>query len=394
MCIIRLLISLVIFFHCTETFAFTKVESWDCKILPTEREVYIDTESGRSMTFITTHESEDINLYFHDRSWLPDGDIALFTSDRTGRREIYGYFEGSGEIIAFNPDDQEAAFNPVASRFRNEMFVFWNHGVYIWKILIEAGTVKVNAIKLTELPENAIPISSINENSNGTVICYAYRLNGKYHIAKVNRVQKKAEIILQTNFEIQHLQFSHERPGLLCFARSYGTDTAPADSKDDPHARIWLMDIEQKIPLPAFYQVPGELVTHECWWVDDKITFIGGHRSEEGHVKTWDLKTGEIAIKGAGAWMPGLEARVISKYNWWHAAGSPDGRWIAADNWHGIIALFDANTTQMHILTENHRVYGKGAHPHVGWDNTGKKIIFSSNLRGNADVCIMQINMP
>ncbi|MCC5930954.1 MAG: PD40 domain-containing protein [Cyclobacteriaceae bacterium] len=374
--------------------AFSNKESWVCKILPAEREVYTDPSTGLQMTFITNHKAEDLNLYFHDRSWLPKNDIVLFTSDRSGRREIYGYSEKSGNIIAFNPENQLAAFNPVASRFRNEVFVFWKQALYVWQIESNDQVIKVTAIKLTDLPENAVPISSINENSNGKVLCYAYRLAEKYHIGIINIEEARSEIICQTDFEIQHLQFSHERSGLLSFARSYGTDTAPAHSKDNPHARIWLLDIEQKVPLPAFYQVPGELVTHECWWVNDRITFIGGHRPEEGHVKTFDLKTGEIVIKGAGAWMPDQEPQVISRYNWWHAAGSPDGKWIAADNWHGVIAIFDAKSTRMHILTENHRVYGKGAHPHVGWDNDGKKIIFSSNLRGNADVCIMQINKP
>lgn len=391
---IRLSILFAVTFYHSVTLAFGNIDSWDCKVLPAEREMYTDSVTGLQMTFITTHEAEDVNLYFHDRSWLPDNDVVIFTSLRSGRREIYGYFEDTGNIIAFNPEDEEAAYNPVASRFKNEIFVFWKGGVFVWGVQIDDKKVKIKATKLAGLPNQAVPISSINENSNGSVICYAYRLNGKYHIATINRVHKKNEILYQTDFEIQHLQFSHERPGLLSFARSYGTDTAPEDSKDNPHTRIWLLDIDRKIPIPAFYQVPGELVTHECWWVDDKITFIGGHRPEEGHVKTWDLKTGEIAVKGVGAWMPGLEPRVISRYNWWHASGSPDGKWIAADNWHGIIALFDAKTTQMHILTQNHRVYGKGAHPHVGWDNSGRKIIFSSNLRGNPDVCIMQINTP
>ena len=81
--------------------------------------------------------------------------------------------------------------------------------------------------------------------------------------------------------------------------------------------------------MPAFYLVPGELVTHECWWVNDQITFIGGHRKEEGHVKVLDLKTNEIRIVGAGAWLENIEARDLAKVNWWHASGSPDGRWVA-----------------------------------------------------------------
>jgi len=94
---------------------------------------------------------------------------------------------------------------------------------------------------------------------------------------------------------------------------------------------------------------------------------------------------------GAGGWLPGVEASPLSAINWWHASGSPDGRWVAADNWHGIIALFDAQTTRMHTLTTHHRTYGGGAHPHVGWDLTGKSVEFTSNKLGSPDVCIGEI---
>ncbi|MBN1464299.1 hypothetical protein JXA02_00965, partial [candidate division KSB1 bacterium] len=97
---------------------------------------------------------------------------------------------------------------------------------------------------------------------------------------------------------------------------------------------------------------------------------------------------GDIRIIGAGAWWEEGTAAQLAQVNWWHAAGSPDGRWIAADNWHGIIALFDAKTTEKKILTTGHRTYGGGAHLHVGWDLKGDMVEFTSNKLGNADVCI------
>ncbi len=81
----------------------------------------------------------------------------------------------------------------------------------------------------------------------------------------------------------------------------------------------------------------------------------------------------------------------IARYNWWHADGSDDGRWIVADNWHGDIALFEGKTTRLRILTSGHRTYGKGNHPHVGFDRAGKSVIFTSHKRGRQDVCIATI---
>jgi hypothetical protein len=53
--------------------------------------------------------------------------------------------------------------------------------------------------------------------------------------------------------------------------------------------------------------------------------------------------------------------------------------------------LFEGKTTRAHLLTTGHRTYGKGQHPHVGWDRKGEKVVFSSHLLGNLNVCVATI---
>ena len=49
------------------------------------------------------------------------------------------------------------------------------------------------------------------------------------------------------------------------------------------------------------------------------MTFVGGHHHEgnreEGNVKVFDLKTGEIRIIAAGAWMEDATAYQLSQVN-------------------------------------------------------------------------------
>lgn len=366
-------------------------QEWDCEILPSERLTEIDPESGAEITFVTTDKSNDTNLYFHDHCWLFDGRIMLFNSDRTGRQEIFGYSEKTGELIRFNPDKESAAKFPEASKEGDRIYVVKNNSIYIWEVhYVDEPVINVHVEerKLCDYPDGADPIHGLNENSDGSLLSFGYVQDEVYHIAVVNTASGQKDVIATLDYPIQHIQFSWTRPDLLSYARSYGSDTAPLDPEEEPHARLWFVNVHTKTTVPAFYQVPGELVTHECWWVNDQITFIGGHRKEEGHVKVLDFKTNDIRIIGAGSWLDGIEARELSKVNWWHAAGSPDGRRVAADNWHGNIAIFDGKTTRMRLLTTDHRVYGSGAHPHVGWDLHGKRVEFTSNKLGNPDVCI------
>jgi oligogalacturonide lyase len=366
-------------------------QNWQCEILPAEHLTTVDSTSGAEITYITTDKSNDTNLYFHDRCWLLDGKLMLFKSDRTGREEIFGYIPETGELILFNRKTDAAAKFPEASRSGNKIYIVRDRSIYAWEVSLDTEngtTVSISEEKLCEYPEGSVPIHGLNENADGTLLSFGYQSDEQYHIAVVNTSTGVSDHIAQMDYQIQHMQFSKSRPDLISYARSYGSDTAPLDSDEKPHARIWFVNINTKTPVPAFYQVPGELVTHECWWVNDQITFIGGHRKEEGHVKVLDLKTNEIRVIGAGAWIENVEARELSKVNWWHAAGSPDGRWVLADNWHGVLAIFDAKTTQMRILTSGHRIYGSGAHPHAGWDLSGNSVEFTSNKLGNPDVCI------
>ena len=85
---------------------------------------------------------------------------------------------------------------------------------------------------------------------------------------------------------------------------------------------------------------------------------------------------------GWRGWCTEASASAAARLNWWHAAGSGDGRWVAADNWHGDIMLFEGKTTRPHLLTSGHCTYGSGEHPHVGWDRKGEKVIFASHLLG------------
>jgi hypothetical protein len=366
-------------------------ETWECEIHPSEQKIEIDPSSGAKIIFATTNPASDNNLYFHDRCFLFDNKMMVFYSDRTGRQEIWGYLADTGELVRLNNPDASAASSALASRTGNKIYVSVDKSIREWKIDLTAkstGTVKITERKICDLPVNAQQLSGLNENSDFTLVSFGYKIGDVYYIAVVNVNTGEITTVVEVDFYIQHIQFHWHRPDILSFARGYESDTAPLDPNEPAHARLWFVNINTKTPVPAFFQRPGELVTHECWWVNDQITFIGGHNPQEAHMKVLNITTGEIRIVGSGSWWQGAEAAKISQYNWWHGSGSPDGRWVAADNWHGIIAIFDAKTTEKRIISSGNRIYGGGPHPHVGWDLTGDAVEFTSNIYGNADVCI------
>ncbi|HNS22588.1 MAG TPA: hypothetical protein PKH24_18945 [Sedimentisphaerales bacterium] len=369
--------------------------SWDCEVLPSEQKVEADPQSGAKIIFVTTAPSSDTNFYFHNRCFLWDNRLMLFFSDRFGRTEVMGYLSDTGELLRLNHANAPAAGFVAVSCKGDRLFVSKEHAIFTWQLDIATQprtAVRIIETKLIEMPPEMQDRSFLVENSEGSLLAFRYRCADAYFIGFCDTTTGKLLPPAQLDFKPDHLQFHWTRPDLLAFCRVYDSDVAPLDPNAPRHARFWFMNVHARVPVPAFYQVPGEIVTHECWWIHDQMTFVGGHHHEgnreEGNVKVFDLKTGEIRIIGAGAWMEDATAYQLSQVNWWHASGSPDGKWVAADNWHGIIALFNAKTTEKKILTTGHRTYGGGQHLHVGWDLTGERVEFTSNKRGNPDVCI------
>jgi hypothetical protein len=375
--------------------------SWDCTILPSERKAEVDPQTGVEVVFATTHPATDSNFYFHERCFLASNRLMLFNSDRFGRSEILGYLLDTGELVRLIQPQDPAVGSRVASVKGDRLFVVKAGGICEWTIDIrqQPGTsVRVTERRLADFPAGAQQRSSLDENSDGTLLAFAYRLGEDNYVGFCDVASGALRTAAKVPFKFDHLQCHRHRPDIVAFSRSYetGGDWGPLDPNEPRHARIWTLNAHTLIPVPAFFQVPGELATHECWWVNDQMTFVGGfHREgdrEEGTVKVLDFKTGEIRIVGAGAWVDDVPAQRLSQVNWWHGAGSPDGKWVVADNWHGIVALFDARTTERRILATGHRTYGsKGLHLHAGWDQTGEHVEFTSNKLGNPDVCVVAL---
>lgn len=378
--------------------------TWEAQVLPSERVEAVDPKTGVTVIFATTHAASDSNFYFHERCFLAGNRMMLFNSDRFGRGEVMAYLRDTGELVRLQRPEDPGVDGRVASVRGDRLYVVKNRGLCEWKLELtrEPRTaVRVTERRLADFPEGAEVRSSLDENCDGTLLTFMYRLGEEYFVGFCDAATGALLPAARMGFKADHLQFHRHRPDVVSVSRTYetGGDWAPTDPAAPRRARIWTVNVGTRLPVPAFWQVPGELATHECWWVNDTLTFIGGFRHEgdreEGTVKVLDFKTGEIRILGSGAWVAGVPGRELSQANWWHASGSPDGRWVVADNWHGTVALFDARTTAPRLLTTGHRVYGsKGLHPHAGWDVRGECVQFTSNQRGNPDVCLVVVPQP
>jgi hypothetical protein len=374
-----------------------------------------DPKTGAELLFLTTAPEKDSNLYFHEHSWLADESVILFTSSRP-KGGLMGYVTTTGELIRFNTPEGGLGGATAAAR-ENAVLATRGRTIVEIKIKIEpSDTPQLHPSRVTvhervvyTIPAGS-PATALNASCDGKYV--ALGITG---FADKNRGPAICKVDLKTGKFTEvcrlpnppgyagHVQWSRTNPNLLSFAGARGPtgDVAgPVHASDGPEdyvrrgQRLWVVDIQKGIPRNVYMAEEGELVTHESWWVNDQLVFCGGKSPTPAvlsHVKVLDIYTGQVRIVGAGAWWPDASAENAARLNWWHAAGSSNGCWIAADNWHGDIMLFEGKTTRPHLLTSGHRTYGKGEHPHVGWDRKGEKVIFVSHMLGDQNVCVATI---
>ena len=72
--------------------------AYPLEVLPPEHRRMTDPKTGAELLFLTTAPENDVNLYFHEYSWLADESVILFTSSRTNGG-LMGYVTATGELI-------------------------------------------------------------------------------------------------------------------------------------------------------------------------------------------------------------------------------------------------------------------------------------------------------
>jgi hypothetical protein len=349
-----------------------------------------DPETGAELRFLTRGDHKDTNLYFHQRSWLADSSLVLFFSSRDGGR-LMAYVCATGEVVAVNAADGSSLRQPTAAKLRNSVFAMAGDRVVEVSLTVAVQRGAGTPTALVRARERSLCAvrgieGYLNESCDGRYLAAGgNRVEGADRPglvlidAQSGRWERLGDVPEAVGYH-GHVQWSLTNPNWISFAGA-------------PN-RLWVIDLRDRRPWCPYPQQPDELVTHEFWWVNDQMGFCGGVHpkpTEDSHVKLLDLRAGTVRIIGEGSWWPGAAPREVAKRNWWHASGSENGRWIAADNWHGDIMLFDGKTARPRLLTVGHRTYGQGEHPEVGWDRRGEQVVFASHQRGGVTVCIATI---
>jgi hypothetical protein len=401
---------------------FAQAEEWgewyDLKVLPPEHRQEKDEKTGANLLYITSNPAKDINLYYHQRSWISNSSAILFYSSRDETR-LMAYYIKTGELLYLNGPDGKPLIRVTAAVHRNTVFTIWNNMAIEFEFKVNSANGEKKKSNAQGRIRKIAPLKpserhfDLNESCDGRFLAYGtigYGLQGgpQIFLIDIETGQQRELINLPPDRGVAaHVQWSRTDPYLLSFSSRMEPHPFRAGPRRESKGRsdylgrcqrLWVVDIRTGEYKNVYRAIEGELVTHAIWWVNNSIIFTGATALPTGkdwsHVKVLDVESGDVRIIGAGSWWPDATEEEMSRLNWWHPSGSDNGHWVVSDNWHGDIMLFEGRSSRQHLLTGDHRTYGGGDHPHPGWDRKGNQVIFTSHRLGSEDVCVATIPAP
>ena len=269
---------------------------------PPESTHHIDERTGAQIRQITSHLSIHHQPFF----LIPAFDDAMrwtiFTSERTGKPQIFVEERASGELIQLTDRDDLADFSIYPSH--DGQYVYFTAGTGGWRVntttyeeelLIDLGQAQLRDEGMVAAAMGTTALSACDRYwairfSDGDESC----------IAVVDTQRGEWKVILRAE-SVAHMQFCPDDANLLFYA---------GPLKD----RVWVVNRDGSNNRRLYQRKPGQWITHEAW--------IPGTR-ELGLV---DWPNGMIAVHADTG-----VVRSVASFNAWHAISSKDGTRMVAD---------------------------------------------------------------
>lgn len=218
-------------------------------------------------------------------------------------------------------------------------------------------------------------------------------------IAGMNLRTGELKHVVSVPFQVGHVQSNPWVPGEIVFCWETG-GKAPQ--------RTWTVRADGGGLRKLYPEEPFEWVTHEAVIGPREVAIaILGHRPIDGKGDTegpgqhpgWGpagtrakptglgvvrIDTGEMHIAG----------QIPHGSGFWHVTGSPDGRFLAGDNFAREIHMIHRGTHEMRLVSAGHKTSADD-HPHPTFKPDGTKIVIQSAMLSEDDrsmnVCVIPV---
>ena len=411
---------------------------------PSERKVVTDPVTGVKLIFLTSKPAGDSKIYQTHNQWTSDGNWIVFRSKRI-EHEAMAVNEKSGEIVQVT----EGGYWGTLLVARKSMKLYYMKMPADRKDPREI--IEVNLEKLfTDSKAGTLKDESEYQRVCGTIPS-EYRASGDMAldadeqwvwfrvgkdeamkhlpegtkiednfgprhmgagpggIAGINVQSGKIKYVVSVGFQVGHIQSNPWVPGQIVFCWETGGKSPQ---------RTWIVNSDGSGLRPLYPESPYEWVTHEVVITPDEVAFaIMGHRKIPG---TSEIVPAGTGVHGANPgqeeeWGPSgtrekptglaivninsrevtIAGQVPYGSGFWHVTGSPDGRFVAGDNFAREIFIIDRHTHEMILLSAGHKRTAQD-HPHPTFKPDGTEIEIQSAMLSedgkSMNICIIPVS--
>jgi oligogalacturonide lyase len=398
---------------------------------PSEKKVIEDPVTGRELVFLTSSPSGDSKLYQTHNQWTADGQWIIFRSRRV-RGEAMAVHEESGTIVQVSEGGYMGSLNVAKKSMK--LYYMRPRSWTQWRGAKEVVEVDLDRL-FTDMANGRLEDESAYQRICGTIDpdlgargdmaldagedWLWFRVGkaeaGKHlpegteieadfgprnmgagpgGIAGMNVHSGEISYVVSVPFQVGHIQSNPWVPGQIVFCWETGGKSPQ---------RTWIVNSDGTGLRPLYPESPHEWVTHEIVIGPEEAAFaIMGHRKigissgdqdpdslgnskfnpgqepEWGPTGTREKPTG-LAVVNIRTREMMIEGQIPYGSGFWHVTGSPDGRFLAGDNFAREIYLIDRKSHEMMLLSAGHKQTARD-HPHPSFSDDGTKILIQSAM--------------
>ncbi len=415
-------------------------------VYPSERTIVKDAVTGNDMIVLTNGKQSDSKIYQTHPQWTSDGKWIIFRSDgRAPVSQVCAVNEASGEIVQVTEGAGNNTSSLCVARKSMKLYFLRNASAAarglpaellhapppttapttqhdhpddeyqvietdLGRLLPDALAGKAGAASSYEricstFPHGTAPGGGQALDADENVFYVAIhggdagqhlpagvsvwvkppgaRMGtGPGGLRKIDIHTGKMEVVIDTPFQIGHVQSNPWVPGEILYCHETGGD-APQ--------RMWTTHADGTGNRPLFVEEPLDWVTHEAVVTKDEVMFnLIGHqqrlRTRPTGICVINLRTNVVELLGqvnehgvVRDDLPSQNASGKAEDSWggfWHCNGSPDGRWAVGDTFAGNIWLIDRRDGKRTLLSTDHKM--KPDHAHPTFSDDSRRILIQS----------------
>ena len=333
---------------------------------------YRDERTGAAVRDLTPGLSKALVGYQTHPMWTANMEYLVFTGERDGKTAPYALHRETGNTRALL--ESAVAASVLESKHGRLYYITGNKVSIINVPLAFRGKVKPRDV--ASLPAHAVRMEGGISLDSKADLLYAGALleeGKKWALLALDVSSGQWRTVKELDFQIGHVQANPSISRVILFCHETGGD-APQ--------RIWMVNANGTLLRPFYKETYNEWVTHEVWWGGVRALFTiwpydDEHKKKPHGVCGADMATGKLTI--------------YSQFPAWHTHGSPDGKWIVADDFERNLWLIKPDTHERRLLTQGHLGKGFDTHPHPSFTPDSKSVVFTSSRSGAEHIFMVDL---